>query len=94
MTGINTHYPYLYHIGYEIPRFGFGVAYGYGKEEDPLELTVPGVLEAFKVGYRHIDSAQLYRNEREVGQALRKSGINREDVYISRLSRPIQTSES
>ncbi|KAK7685357.1 hypothetical protein QCA50_011721 [Cerrena zonata] len=69
--------------GYEIPRFGFGVAYGYGKVEDPLELTVPGVLEAFKVGYRHIDSAQLYRNEREVGQALRKSGIKREDVYIT-----------
>lgn len=39
-------------VGYEIPRFGFGVAYGFGKAEDPLELTVPGVLEALKVGYR------------------------------------------
>ncbi|CAL1708217.1 unnamed protein product [Somion occarium] len=69
--------------GYEIPRLGFGVAYGFGKEEDPLELTKPGVLEALKVGYRHIDSAQLYRNEREVGEAVRESGLKREDVFVT-----------
>ncbi|RXW24944.1 hypothetical protein EST38_g908 [Candolleomyces aberdarensis] len=43
----------------------------------------PAVLEAFRAGYRHVDSAQMYRNEAEVGAAVRESGLNREDVFIT-----------
>lgn len=44
--------------GYEIPLLGFGVYQN--------NNAVPGVLEALKAGYRHIDSAQMYRNEAQV----------------------------
>eukprot|EP01112_Ceratiomyxa_fruticulosa_P009312 TRINITY_DN2427_c0_g1_i1.p1 TRINITY_DN2427_c0_g1~~TRINITY_DN2427_c0_g1_i1.p1 ORF type:complete len:271 (-),score=61.03 TRINITY_DN2427_c0_g1_i1:116-928(-) len=40
-------------------------------------------LEAFKVGYKHIDSAQYYRNENEVGQAVKESGIPRGELFIT-----------
>ncbi|KAI0071222.1 Aldo/keto reductase [Panus rudis PR-1116 ss-1] len=69
--------------GHEIPRLGFGVAYGFGKDEDPAELTKPSVLEALKVGYRHLDTAQMYGNEALVGEAVRESGIQREDIFIT-----------
>ncbi|KAF4575248.1 hypothetical protein EYR36_006606 [Pleurotus pulmonarius] len=45
--------------------------------------ATPSVLEAFKAGYRHIDSAQMYRNEEQVGNALRQSGLSRGDVFIT-----------
>lgn len=69
--------------GFNIPRLGFGVAYGFGKYEDPSELTVPSVLEALKVGYRHFDTAQMYGNEEDVGEAIRQSGVNREEVFVT-----------
>ncbi|KAI0769628.1 Aldo/keto reductase [Trametes elegans] len=58
-----------------MPRLGFGVYQNYTTHES--------VLEAFKAGYRHIDSAQAYRNETHVGSALRESGLRREDVFIT-----------
>ncbi|KAI0780273.1 Aldo/keto reductase [Fomes fomentarius] len=61
--------------GYEIPQLGLGVY----KNDDPK----PAVLAALKHGYRHIDSAQMYRNEAKVGEALRESGIPREQVFIT-----------
>ncbi|KAL4244416.1 NADP-dependent oxidoreductase domain superfamily protein [Abortiporus biennis] len=69
--------------GYEIPRLGFGVAYGFGKTEDPVELTKPALLEALKVGYIHVDTAHMYRNEKEVGDAVRESGIDRFKLFIT-----------
>ncbi|TCD65000.1 hypothetical protein EIP91_003368 [Steccherinum ochraceum] len=69
--------------GHEIPRLGFGVAFGFGKIEDAAALSVPSTVEALKVGYRHLDTAQAYRNEADVGVALRKSGVKREDVFIT-----------
>ena len=40
-------------------------------------------LAALKAGYRHIDTARAYSNEQEVGEALKESGINREEVFIT-----------
>lgn len=43
----------------------------------------PACLAALKHGYRHIDSARAYRNEAEVGEAVRRSGVPREEVFVS-----------
>jgi len=58
-----------------MPLLGFGVYQNYDAR--------PSVLEAFKAGYRHVDSAQVYRNEAEVGEAIRESGLKREDLFIT-----------
>lgn len=63
--------------GVEIPQLGFGVF------QVPPELTRDVTLTALEVGYRHIDTAQMYRNERGVGDALRDSGLARDDVFIT-----------
>ncbi|WHU48482.1 aldo/keto reductase [Gordonia sp. L191] len=63
--------------GVEIPQLGFGVFQI--KPEDTVEAT----LSALEVGYRHIDTAQMYGNEAEVGEAVRKSGIPRDEVFIT-----------
>ncbi|KAK6217940.1 mitochondrial thioredoxin [Pestalotiopsis sp. IQ-011] len=63
--------------GYEIPRLGFGVY------QTPPDETETATLAALKAGYRHIDSAVLYRNEAGVGAAIKKSGIPRSEVYFT-----------
>lgn len=60
-----------------IPQLGFGVF------QVPLPETKTAVAEAFKVGYRHIDTAHLYGNEEGVGDAISESGIAREDLFIT-----------
>ena len=47
------------------------------------EKTKEACLEAFKLGYRHIDTAHAYQNERGVGQAVKESGIPREEIWIT-----------
>jgi 2,5-diketo-D-gluconate reductase A len=49
---------------------------------DPAE-TAAAVSEALRVGYRHIDTAEMYRNEKEVGAAVRTSGLDRSEVFIT-----------
>jgi diketogulonate reductase-like aldo/keto reductase len=64
--------------GNEIPLLGLGV---WQVPEGPeCENAVRWALEA---GYRHVDTAQAYENERSVGRAIRDSGVPREDVYIT-----------
>jgi len=63
--------------GVEIPQLGFGVY------QVPPAETKDAVLTAFEVGYRHIDTAQMYRNEQGVGEALAASGLARDDVFIT-----------
>ena len=63
--------------GRVIPQIGFGVF-----QIDPRD-TVRAVSEALEVGYRHIDTAQMYGNEREVGEAVRASGLDRSEVFIT-----------
>jgi 2,5-diketo-D-gluconate reductase A len=63
--------------GASIPQFGFGVF-----QVRPAE-TAQVVRAAFDAGYRHIDTAQMYRNEEGVGRALAESGLPREEVFIT-----------
>jgi 2,5-diketo-D-gluconate reductase A len=65
------------HDGIEIPQLGFGVF-----QVDPGE-TQEVVEEALRVGYRHIDTAAAYRNEKGVGAAIRASGLPREDIFVT-----------
>ena len=63
--------------GHTIPQLGFGVF-----QIDPAE-TAQAVAEALEVGYRHIDTAEMYGNEQEVGEAVRASGLDREEVFVT-----------
>lgn len=63
--------------GEKIPKLGFGTY-----EIEPVD-TKKAVKEALQIGYRLIDTAQYYRNEREVGQAVRESGLDRKDVFVT-----------
>ncbi|MEY9962544.1 2,5-diketo-D-gluconate reductase A [Streptacidiphilus sp. MAP12-16] len=63
--------------GVQIPQLGFGVF-----QIKPAD-TVAATLAALEVGYRHIDTAEMYGNEKEVGQAVRESGLAREDVFVT-----------
>jgi 2,5-diketo-D-gluconate reductase A len=63
--------------GNTIPQFGFGVFL-----VEP-EDTSDAVTTALQAGYRHIDTAEMYGNEREVGQAIAKSGLDRGDVFVT-----------
>ncbi len=64
--------------GLMIPQLGFGVL-GIGELAD----TEKACLEAIKIGFRHIDTAHLYDNERGVGAALKKCGLPRKDIFIT-----------
>ena len=63
--------------GVEMPILGFGVY------QIPKEETKECVLNAIKVGYRSIDTAQSYFNESEVGDAIRECGVPREELFIT-----------
>jgi 2,5-diketo-D-gluconate reductase A len=63
--------------GNEIPAIGFGVF-----QIDPA-LTERVVAEAIEIGYRHIDTAAYYRNEAGVGAAVRRSGVPREELFVT-----------
>ena len=60
-----------------IPRLGFGIY------RSPPDVCVASCLHALKTGYRHIDSAQFYANEAEMGDAVRQSGIPRSEIYLT-----------
>jgi diketogulonate reductase-like aldo/keto reductase len=64
--------------GVKIPQFGLGVFLVDG--DDTTEKTV---AEALKLGYRHIDTAHAYFNERGVGEAIKKSGISRNEIFVT-----------
>jgi 2,5-diketo-D-gluconate reductase A len=63
--------------GVEIPQLGFGVF------QVPPEETAEAVSRALDAGYRHIDTAAAYENEAEVGEAIRASGLAREEVFVT-----------
>lgn len=62
--------------GVELPTIGFGVF------QTPPDQTTDAVSEALKVGYRHIDTAAAYANERGVGESIARSGIPRDELFI------------
>ncbi len=63
--------------GVKMPQLGYGV---YQVTKDECERCV---LDALKAGYRHIDTAQAYFNEEEVGSAIQKSGIDRSEIFLT-----------
>ena len=63
--------------GIEMPTIGFGVF------QIPINETERTVIDALKVGYRMIDTASSYFNEEQVGNAIRNSGIKREDIFVT-----------
>src|SRR5689334_3879009 len=63
--------------GVEIPQLGFGVF-----QIEPSQ-TKDATLAALEVGYRHIDTAEMYGNEKEVGEAVRASGIDRGEIFVT-----------
>jgi 2,5-diketo-D-gluconate reductase A len=73
-----THVPTItLNDGREIPQLGFGVF------QIPPEDTREATLVALEAGYRHIDTAEMYRNEAGVGEAVRESGLARGEVWIT-----------
>jgi diketogulonate reductase-like aldo/keto reductase len=63
--------------GVEIPKLGLGT--WFISDQD----VVQAVQDAARIGYRHVDTAQAYQNERGVGEGIRASGVNREDVFVT-----------
>jgi 2,5-diketo-D-gluconate reductase A len=63
--------------GQTIPQLGFGVF-----QIDPAE-TAEAVGRALEVGYRHIDTAEMYQNEKGVGEGIRASGLDRSEVFVT-----------
>lgn len=73
-----THVPSIrLNSGVEIPQFGFGVF-----QIEPSDVG-PALASAFEAGYRHVDTAQMYRNETEVGAAVAASGLRRDEVFVT-----------
>jgi 2,5-diketo-D-gluconate reductase B len=62
---------------YDIPAMGFGT---YGRTGD---AGIAAMLVALETGYRHLDTAQDYGTEREVGETIRRSGLKREEVFVT-----------
>jgi diketogulonate reductase-like aldo/keto reductase len=56
---------------------------GFGVYQSPPNLCKASCLEALRRGYRAIDTAQYYENEAQVGQAVRESGIPREEIFVT-----------
>lgn len=63
--------------GKSIPQLGFGVF------QIPPDETADAVRRALDVGYRHIDTAEMYGNEKEVGQGIRDAGLDRGEVFVT-----------
>ena len=70
----------------DMPQIGLGTYLLRGSD------GINAIKDALKLGYRHIDTARMYGNEKEVGQAIRESGINREEIFITtKICRPDTT---
>lgn len=73
-----THVPTItLNDGATIPQLGFGVY------QIPPEDTADAVSTALNIGYRHIDTAEMYQNEKGVGEGIRNSGVDRGEVFIT-----------
>lgn len=68
---------YILSNNVKIPQIGFGTSLIVGQE------CVDNIKDALKAGYRHIDTASAYKNEKEIGQAIKESLIPREEIFIT-----------
>lgn len=73
--------PSTFHLnnGHEVPAVGFGTFQGDAGNSRVKDVA----LAALKQGYRHIDGATAYGNERDIGEAIKKSGIPRHELFIT-----------
>ncbi len=69
---------YELHNGIQIPKVGFGTWQIPGGKD-----TYDAVSMALQAGYRHIDTAKAYRNEKSVGEAILDSNVDRENVFVT-----------
>jgi 2,5-diketo-D-gluconate reductase B len=77
MTSVDTSAREIEIQGVQVPRLGFGTF------RLPGEDCREGVRDALEIGYRHIDTARGYENEREVGQGIADSGVPREEIWLT-----------
>ncbi|KAL2058084.1 hypothetical protein ABVK25_001702 [Lepraria finkii] len=77
MAGLNINSKYKMLSGYEIPVLGYGVY------QTPADVAEDVTSHAFKTGYRHVDSARVYRNEQPCAEAIRKAGIPRSEIFFT-----------
>src|SRR4051795_507793 len=75
-AGVMSSTSFTLNNGVQIPALGFGVF------QTPPDETITAVQTALEVGYRHIDTAAAYGNERQVGEALRRSDIDPSEVFV------------
>ncbi|WP_413699573.1 aldo/keto reductase [Psychromonas sp. KJ10-10] len=75
---MNIESTYKLNNGIKIPKLGYGT---FQTPDD--ELGVQAIIKALQIGYRHIDTAQSYRNEESVGKAIKLAGIQREELFIT-----------
>ena len=68
----------ILHNGYAMPQLGLGVY----KAEDG-KSAIDSVLWALEAGYRHIDTAMIYKNEKSVGDAIKSSSVDRKDIFLT-----------
>lgn len=68
---------YTLYNGVKIPKVG------YGTWQIPNSDAYQTTLDALSIGYRHVDTAKAYRNEKAVGKAIKDSGLNREDIFVT-----------
>lgn len=78
MTDLNINKKIKLNNGIEIPQFGLGTYLN-----DDGKRAVDSMLYALESGYRHLDTAAMYNNEKEVGQAVRESSIPRADIFVT-----------
>ena len=78
MTGNVTDTAIILNNGVSIPQLGLGVF-----QTPDGEATTQAVTWALQTGYRHIDTAMIYGNEQSVGEGLRRSGVDRRDVFLT-----------
>ncbi|KAJ5735424.1 uncharacterized protein N7483_000549 [Penicillium malachiteum] len=77
MANLSLQSTYKLKSGYEIPVLGFGVY------QTPLDVTENVTVKALELGYRHIDCAKVYENEKESAAAIRISGLDRSKVFYT-----------
>lgn len=65
--------------GYTVPAIGLGTFQG----EEGNSLVKDAVKQALEQGYRHIDGAHAYGNEKQIGEAIKESSIPRQDIFVT-----------
>ena len=77
MAGLTIDSQYSMPSGYKIPALGYGVY------QTPADVAAEVVQHALKVGYRHVDSAVAYKNEKPSAEGMKRSGIPREELFFT-----------